>query len=153
LSRGGGFRRDAVRHLTGFAIAVLGTALALTFALVAYLLLVENDDRHLNAVFEISLVAFAAASVGIGLACLFVGVPLTWILAVNRLENAWIYPLSGVLGGIGVAIVYATLLLPDPQALQTLPINALGLGLPGAMCGWLWWQFARRHLQAARILE
>jgi hypothetical protein len=141
------YRPDAIRHLKGFAIAVLGTAVLVTLVAVAWLAFIEGEAGGPSLAFlgTTSLQFFALASVVIGAFALFIGVPVTWVLAANRLENAFIYPVSGLLAGIGIAVAFATFVLPGPGALDILPTTALICGTPGAICGWLWWKFGREN--------
>ena len=86
----------------------------------------------------------------IAAAGLVVGLPVTWILSRNGLEQSWTYPLLGFLSGAMIVLVLIRLLGAQEQRefIEALPITLLG-AVPGAIYGALWWFLHRRH--AARL--
>ena len=77
--------------------------------------------------------------------------PLTWVLASNRLEGPWTYPPVGFLVGATIVMILHSLVFAwDPGLIlaQFVPLLLVG-GLPGGIYGALWWYFHRRHVQDA----
>jgi len=143
LSVADGKRSDAVRQLAGFLIAVFGTAFLFTVGAGALFVILDGPGPSPSVILGTLILVFAASAAVIGAAAIVVGLPLTWILAANRMENDWVYPLSGLVAGAAVPIILSGWLGVAGRDLETLPYLILACAAPGALCGWLWWKFGR----------
>jgi hypothetical protein len=139
--------QDAIgSHLIGCWVAVLGTAVAVAFGFTLYASLVPDDDFQLvDALLGAGLPALLVASVLTALGLLVFGLPATWLLARLERESGPAYFLTGGAAGAVLGLIF--LLMANNGSGVALLVGAA----PGALCGWLWWRFARRDLQRARI--
>jgi hypothetical protein len=145
-----GGRGALATHAAGFALAVSGPAALVAVAFATFFAVTETEAGPSLVLFGLTY-GFVGAAAVICATLLMAGLPLTWVLASNRMESGWAYPLSGFAAGAGVLVAARLALLPvDPGAFDALPWLVLAGGAPGALCGWLWWHFARRHAQQAR---
>ena len=139
----------AGKAISGFAKAVVGTASLTALAAVMIMLYVSPLGRgELPYFFVFALVGstFAVAAAG-----LVIGLPLTWVLASNRLEGPWTYPPLGFAAGATIVMLsYGLVFVSEPELIiaQFIPLVLIG-GLPGGTYGALWWHFHRRHVQVA----
>lgn len=131
------------RGQNGFALAVLCSAAATALGVACLFLL---DGGRASVALIAFLLALVSATIVIGLAAALIGLPVTWILAGNRLERAWTYPLAGFLAG-GAMVVLAELAAGLDRGQVGIFPDALIGALPGCLCGALWWWFERRHAQ------
>jgi hypothetical protein len=77
----------------------------------------------------------------------FIGLPLTWLLARSGRERPWTYPVAGLIAGAGLLVGYFQIGMAGvwrPVG-ELLLIVALG-GIPGSVCGLVWWRRYRRYL-------
>jgi hypothetical protein len=127
----------------GLAAAVLGGALSV--ALGVMLVFLGGDPSSFELLFslQVAVIAFLIAAFVIGLAAIAVGLPLTWMFAQYGLENPWIYPLVGFVSGAAL-VVFVPLLIGGGSIFELLPLAWVG-GLPGAICGAIWWLTYRRR--------
>lgn len=139
---------SAGKAIAGFAKTVVGTAALTALAAVMIMLYVSPlGSGELPYFFVFALVGstFAVAAAG-----LVIGLPLTWVLASNRLEGPWTYPTVGfAVGATIVMLFYSLVFASDPELIiaQFGPLVLVG-GLPGGVYGALWWHFHRRHVRA-----
>lgn len=137
------------RYGNAFLLAVAGSALLPALAIFVLSAFDTGPMRFdIGAVLAITLIAFVIAFAVIGLAALIIGLPLTWFLARNRLEQPWTYPLAGLIAGASLVIYFPVLSgdLRGESILEFLPWAPIG-ALPGCLCGTIWWWTYRRHMQ------
>lgn len=132
----------------GFVLAVLGSALAVALAATVLAILPvsggEDDAADLTFAPLVFLFTLVTATVIIAAAAIILGLPLTWVLASNGIEEPWSYPLAGFLAGGGPIWLLPLLTDPDSGYLMTYPAALTGGGA-GALCGGIWWLTYRRH--------
>ena len=126
--------------------SVLGSSLAT--ALAVMLLLARDMTLPPDAYPLIFILALLVALLVLGLAAIFIGLPVMYILNSNRVESAWSYALAGFTCGAALILLLPILsgdrdLTSNPEFL---PVTLTG-ALPGALCGALWWFLHRRHVQ------
>jgi hypothetical protein len=96
---------------------------------------------------QMFIVSFLVAAIVIGVAAALIGLPLTWLLARHGLERPIVYPAAGFLAGGAIAASLVRFGVPyEAELTEFLPFALLG-GLPGCLCGQVWWWFNRRHAQ------
>ena len=131
----------------GFAKAVAGTAILIAVASVV-IMSITSSGEGLTFIFFFALIG---SMFGVAAAGLIIGLPLTWVLANNRLESPWTYPPVGFsVGATIVLLLYGLVFASEPEAILASfgPLTLVG-GLPGGIYGALWWYFHRRHVQDA----
>jgi hypothetical protein len=126
-------------HAAGCLIAWLGTSgtVAIGFAIFVTLRL-EPAPAFLGALIVFGLPALFVAAVLVAVAMLLVGLPVTWLFARQGWERRWTYAGVGFVAGSAAAAGWLHGERGDVAAM------VLAGGLPGALCGTLWWRFARR---------
>ena len=88
------------------------------------------------------------AALVVAISAALIGLPLTWLLARSRKETRWTYPGAGLAVG---AFLLVGFFRTGPAAAwrpagEWLLIASLG-GMPGLVCGFIWWRRYRRHFQ------
>lgn len=104
---------------------------------------VESAPEFLGALIVAALPAFLVGSVIAALGLLVFGLPVTWLLSRAGRESGLAYLVAGATGGSIAGLLY-TLAAANGSWLGLLLLGPL----PGALCGGLWWRFARRDRQA-----
>ena len=106
-----------------------------------------------HELFQTFLSAFFVSVLVVAVGGITVGLPIIGILARNRTEQFWHYPVTGFLAGMlitglmfGLPLASITGTLAPGFYLALLPFTLIG-ALPGSVFGILWWYFHRRHVQ------
>ena len=128
------------------AVSVLGGALSVGLGVMLVFLGGNASSFDLLFSLEVSVIAFIFANVVIGFAAIVIGLPLTWALTRCGLESPWAYPLAGFLAGAAF-VVFVPVLIGDTRGGSIFEFVALAWigGLPGAICGTIWWLTYRRR--------
>lgn len=137
---------DAGAQLAGFAIAVFGSAALSSAGLILLFAAIGGqppDPLEAIAAFGGLFLGF---SLTIALAMIVIGLPLTLLFTRAGLESPTIYPLSGFFAGGALTVLAYLWLLGGAHAPPPDPLVVLIGGVPGGLCGWLWWQFHRARL-------
>ena len=131
----------------GLAAAVLGGALSVALGVMLVLLGGDAASFDLLLNLQIALIAFLSAVIVIGLAAIAIGLPVTWMLAHYRLESPWAYPIAGFLAGAAL-VAFVPVLIGDTRGGSVFEFVALAWigGLPGGICGAIWWLSYRRRV-------
>ena len=130
-------------HLTGCWVSVFGTALAVALGFTLYVAFaLDSAPDLLGALIVTGLPALLVGAILTAVGLLVLGLPVTWLLARLRRVSGPSYLLAGAASGSVPALLYLLVAANGSTA------GALLLGTaPGALCGWLWWRFARRGRQ------
>ena len=140
---------SASNPIAGFAKTVAGTAFLIAIA--AVMMMLFAAPRGAGGAAFIFFFALVGSTLGVAAAGLVIGLPLTWVLASNRLEGPWTYPPVGFsVGATIVLLFYGLVFAWAPGEILEMfgPLILVG-GLPGGIYGALWWYFHRRHVQDA----
>jgi hypothetical protein len=146
ISRRASSARNA---FAGFAKAVAGTAFLIAVGAAAIMVFTSPEGAGFVPFFFV--VALLGSVIGVAAAGLVIGLPLTWVLASNRLEGPWTYPPVGFLVGATLVLIFYNLVFawaPREVIPMFVPLVLVG-GLPGGIYGALWWYFHRRHVQGS----
>lgn len=131
----------------GLALAVVGGAVSVALGMMLVSLAEDASSFDLLFSLQISFFAFLFGVVVIGFAAVVIGLPLTWVLTRYRLESPWAYPVAGFLAGAALVLLVPVLTgdLRGSSAFEFLPLAWIG-GLPGGICGAVWWLSYRRRV-------
>ena len=135
----------------GIAKAVTGTAFLIAIAAFMIMSMTSGGEGLTFIFFFFFFFALVGSMFGVAAAGLVIGLPLTWVLASNRLEGPRTYPPVGFsVGATIVLLFYGLVFAWEPEAILAAfgPLILVG-GLPGGIYGALWWYFHRRHVQDA----
>ena len=102
------------------------------------------------------LFSLLLATIAIAPAAALIGLPLTWLLARTRSETPWAYPAAGLVAGAALMIGFLQISLSSAgmearwsaPAPSDLLLQAAFGGVPGSVCGALWWRLHRRDAAA-----
>jgi hypothetical protein len=128
-------------HMIGCWVAVSGTAAAVAIVFTLIVTLGESGAEFLGALIVAGLPALLVASLLTAFGLLVFGVPATWLLARLDRESGLAYFLAGAVAGAVAGLAW--MLIAANGSAAALLVG----GAPGALCGWLWWRFARRDRQ------
>ena len=135
-----------------FFAAVGGAALATAAAVTAAEAARAWGTAAASALDFVFILTAILALIVTAVAAAVLGLPLTWLLAGLGWETPWTYPSAGLVAGAALLTAFDPFagdyswLAVDEAALTA----ALG-GLPGFVCGLIWWRLYRRHCQPGAL--
>lgn len=125
--------------------AVLLTTLATSLSISVLFLLVEPVGPDLEAFLSFAVLVAVVAFAYLFISSVVLGFPTIWMIRRCGWDREWTYPLAGFALGAAIMVGFmyrSEVSLIDNSARVDVTDALLG-GLPGALCAWLWYCFAK----------